>query len=101
MIHHLKQHWEKLAAYLGYTELEIDFIARTGGSNVYREIQMFMRTWWMPDCGKEKTQAILSQGVCSNFASLSCVTVSLALDYSYTCVFTFVLSSCIYCVYHL
>ena len=65
MIHHLKQHWEKLAAYLGYTELEIDFIARTGGSNVYHEIQMFMRTWWMPDCGKERTQAILSQGVCS------------------------------------
>ena len=96
MIHHLKQHWEKLAAYLGYTELEIDFIARTGGSNVYREIQMFMRTWWMPDCGKEKTQAILSQGVCSIFESLFCVSVSLPLDCSYTCVFTFVLSSCIY-----
>ena len=63
MLHRLKQHWKKLAAHLGFTEEEIDDVVRAGAGDVHREIQMFMRIWWMPDCGQGITQSILSQGI--------------------------------------
>ena len=63
MLHRLKQHWKKLAAHLGFTEEEIDDVVRAGAGDVCREIQMFMRIWWMPDCGQGATQSILSQGI--------------------------------------
>ena len=37
-------------------------IATAGGGDLRHQIQMFLRVWWMPDCGKD-TQALLNQGM--------------------------------------
>ena len=37
-------------------------IATAGGANLRHQIQMFLRVWWMPDCGKD-TQALLNEGM--------------------------------------
>ena len=50
-----------MAVYLGYTEVEIGDIASAGGGEPVRQIQMFMRAWWMPDCGPEQTVGLLNR----------------------------------------
>ena len=61
----LGQNWVTLAVYLGYSEVEIGAIARAGGEDPHRQIQMFMRAWWMPDCGTEdETVGLLNQREC-------------------------------------
>ncbi|CAI8013703.1 Probable protein S-acyltransferase 23 [Geodia barretti] len=57
----LGQNWIRLAVYLGYSEVEIGAIARAGGGDPHHQIQMFMRVWWMPDCGTEETVGLLNQ----------------------------------------
>ena len=65
VIQTLGQNWVTLAVYLGYSEVEIGAIARAGGEDPHRQIQMFMRAWWMPDCGTEnETVGLLNQREC-------------------------------------
>ncbi|CAI8019243.1 Receptor-type tyrosine-protein phosphatase alpha [Geodia barretti] len=63
VIQALGQNWVTLAVYLGYSEVEFRAIARAGGEDPHRQIQMFMRVWWMPDCGTEETVGLLNQFV--------------------------------------
>ena len=58
----LKAQWRSLATHLGYTEREIDSILRVGGNDYGMQIQLFLRVWWMPDCGEGKTVNILQRG---------------------------------------
>ena len=61
VIQALGQNWVTLAVNLGYSEVEFRAIARAGGEDPRRQIQMFMRVWWMPDCGTEETVGLLNQ----------------------------------------
>ena len=63
MVLGLRESWKELALYLGYSGTEVDTIARAGGEDPRRQVEMFLRVWWMPDCGKEKTQSLLNQGL--------------------------------------
>ena len=58
----LGQSWRELALYLGYSEMEVEAVTRAGGGDPGRQVLMLLRVWWMPDCGKEKTQALLNKG---------------------------------------
>ena len=59
----LGQSWRELALYLGYSEMEVEAVTRAGGGDPGRQVLMLLRVWWMPDCGKEKTQALLNKGI--------------------------------------
>ena len=61
VLHKLGRNWVKLALYLGYSGVEVGAIVRAGGGDPVRQIQLFMRVWWMPDCGPEQTVALLNQ----------------------------------------
>ena len=63
MLLKLGQSWRELALYLGYSEMEVEAVTRAGGGDPGRQVLMFLRVWWMPDCGKEKTQALLNKGI--------------------------------------
>ena len=55
----LHQQWQQLALYLGYTQEEIDAIVeRCPPNDINYQIKMFLRLWWMPNCGT-MTQGIL------------------------------------------
>jgi ankyrin repeat protein len=56
----LQQNWPALAVHLGYTEVEIDAVARAGEGRLQPQVRMFLRVWWMPDCG-DKTPGLLDQ----------------------------------------
>ena len=56
---HLKVQWKLLASYLGYTGREVNAIVAAGRGDFHIEIQLFLRVWWMPDCGQGETEAIL------------------------------------------
>ena len=63
VVQKLGEYWTELAVYLGYSEVEIGAVARAGGEDLCRQIQMFLRVWWMPDCGSEETVVLLNQRV--------------------------------------
>ena len=57
----VRKNWPAIAVFLGYSEVEVGAIARAPGGDPSRQIQMFLRVWWMPDCGPEKTLELLNQ----------------------------------------
>jgi ankyrin repeat protein len=57
---HLQHNWTKLANHFGYSQNEIDDIG-AGGNDIPNQIQLFLRVWWMPDCGENKTCAFLQR----------------------------------------
>ena len=59
----LQVQWRSLATHLGYTEREIGSILRAGGNDYRMQIRLFLRVWWMPDCGEGKTVTILQRGM--------------------------------------
>ena len=60
----LLQDWMKLATHLGYSKIDIDGIISTAGvNNVSKQIQLFLRIWWIPDCGEDKTLTMLKEGM--------------------------------------
>ena len=59
----LQAQWRSLATHLGYTEQEIGCILRAGGNDYRMQIRLFLRVWWMPDCGEGKTVNILQRGM--------------------------------------
>ena len=61
VVQKLGQYWTELAVYLGYSVVEVGAVARAGGEDLCRQIQMFLRLWWMPDCGPEETVVLLNQ----------------------------------------
>ena len=63
LIYLLQQNWTRLASHLGYSKTEIDDIIRAAGSTIHKQIQLFLRVWWMPYCGEDRTQPILRQGI--------------------------------------
>ena len=58
----LGQGWRELALYLGYSEVEVGAVARAGGGDPGRQLLMFLRVWWIPDCGRLVTQDLLDKG---------------------------------------
>ena len=67
---HLKHNWTRLAIHLGYSDTEIECIVKAEENDIHNQIQLFLRVWWMPDCG-EKTHVFLQQGRCVFEWSLS------------------------------
>ena len=47
---------------MGYSETEIQDIARAGRTDMCKQVQLFMRVWWMPCLGEDKTNTALQQG---------------------------------------
>ena len=61
----LQHNWTRLANHFGYSQTEIDDIMRAGENDTRNQIQLFLRVWWMPDCGKDKTRVFLQRGMCA------------------------------------
>ena len=49
-----KAQWKAFASFLGYTVQEIAAVEAKGGKDTYAQIKLFLRVWWMPDCGEKK-----------------------------------------------
>ena len=57
----LKQHWKRIASYIGITLKEMQMIEQHSiRDDTDSQVQMFLRIWQLPNCG-DKTTEILEE----------------------------------------